>query len=88
MKGSRGDKRLKTSALDRMGVIQMGWQFSLLGDGALLEIAVTLADFQHSGNDPRWISPQKIMLNFGAIISATILRNRGKPPTRSTPPYV
>ena len=47
--------------LDRMGLIDMGWQFSLPGDGALLGAAVTLADGQHSGNDPRLISPRKIM---------------------------
>ena len=73
--------------LDRMGVIEMGWQFTLLGDGAPLGMAVRLADCQHSGNDPKWISLQKIMLNFGTI-SATIFRSRGKTPKGSTPLYV
>ena len=73
-----------------MGVIEMGWQFTLLGDGAPLGMAVTLLDCEHSDNDPGQISPQKIMLNFGAIISATIFRNRRKfnTPKGSTAPYV
>ena len=71
-----------------MGVIDMGRQFSLSGDGAPLGMAVTLADRQHSGNDHRRISPQKIMLSLGAIISATIFRNGGNTPNGSTPPYV
>ena len=50
--------------------------------------AVTLADCQHSRNDPRRISPQKIMLRFWAIITSTIFRNRGNVPSGSTPPNV
>ena len=33
-------------------------------------MAVTIADRLHCRNDPRRISQLKIMLNFGAIISA------------------
>ena len=51
-------------------------------------MAATLAESQYSGNDARRISPEKIMLNFGAIITATIFRNRGSTPRGSTPPYV
>ena len=40
-------------------------------------MTVTLADRQHSGNDPRWMSQRKIMLSFAAVISATFFRNRG-----------
>ena len=50
-------------------------------------MAVTLADRQHSGNDPR-LSQRKIMLSFGAIISPTFCRNRGNTHKGSTPPYV
>ena len=74
--------------LDRMVVIDMGRWFSLSGDGPTFEMAVTLADGQHSGNNPRWTSLQKIMLCFGAIISTTFFRNIGKTPEGSTPPYV
>ena len=47
--------------LEGMGVIDKGREFSLPGDGAPLGMAVTLADRQHSGNDPRHISPRKVM---------------------------
>ena len=50
-------------------------------------MAVTLADCQHSGNDPQQISPQKIILSLGAIISATVFRNGWNTPKGSTPPY-
>ena len=72
---------------DRLGVIDLGRQFSLSRDGAPLAIS-TLADRQHSGNDRRWMSLRKIMLIFGAIISATIFRNRGNTLKASTHPYV
>ena len=55
---------------------------------ASLGMAVTLADCQHFGNDHRWISPQKVMRNFGAIIYTPIFRNRGKKPKGSVPPYM
>ena len=51
-------------------------------------MAVTLTDPQHSGNDPGWISPRKVMLNFGAIISTTVFTNTGNTPKGSAPPYV
>ena len=56
-----------------MGVIDMFRYFSLSGDGASLGMAVTLAGRQHSGNDHRRMSLRKIVLSFGAIISATFL---------------
>ena len=52
-----------------------------------MEIAVTLADREHSGKNPRRMSLRKIMISFGAIISATFFRNRGNTPKGSTPPY-
>ena len=55
-----------------MGVIAMGRWFSISGDGAPLGVVVTLADRQHTGNDPQCINPRKIMLNFGAIIYTII----------------
>ena len=69
-----------------MGVIDMGRQFYISARGwdILLGMAVTLADRHHSGNDPRRISPRKIMLRFGAIISATIFKSRGNTPKGST----
>ena len=66
----------------------MSRQFSLPRDGAPLGMAVTLVEWQHFGNDPRWKSLQKIMLSFGAIISTTIFINRGNARRGSTPPYV
>ena len=48
-------------------------------------MAVTLVDCQHSGSDPRRISPLKIMLSLGAIISETIFKNRGNTSKGSTP---
>ena len=33
-----------------------------------------------TGNNPRWMSQWKIVLSFGAVIAATILRNRGNTP--------
>ena len=59
--------------------------FSLSGDGASLGMAVTLANRQ---NNPRLMSLHKIMLCFGAIISATIFRIRGNTPKGSTLPCV
>ena len=49
-------------------------------------MAVTLADRKHSGNDPRRMSLRKIMLSFGAIISATFFRNGGNTPERINTP--
>ena len=43
-------------------------------------MAVTLADREHTGNYPRRINPRKIMLSFGAIISATSLEIEGTHP--------
>ena len=59
--------------------------FSLSGDGAALGMAVTLADRQHSGYDPRRMSLRKIKLSFGAIITLTISRNRGNTSKVSIP---
>ena len=39
-------------------------------------MAFTLADRQHSENDPRPISARKIILSLGAILSATIFRKK------------
>ena len=50
-------------------------------------MASTLAERQHTGNDPLQISLWKMTLNFGATMSATILKNRGNIPRGSTPPY-
>ena len=67
--------------LDRMGVIDMCRQLSLSGDGAPLGMAVTLADRQHFGNDPRRMSYlRKRMHSFGAIVSATFFRKIGNTP--------
>ena len=51
-------------------------------------MAVTFADCQHSGNDPRQMSQQKIMLSFGAIIFVTYFRNGVRTPKGSTPSSV
>ena len=51
--------------LDRTRVIDMGRQFSISEDGSPLGMAVTLAERQYSGIDPRQNSTRKIMLNFG-----------------------
>ena len=51
-------------------------------------MAVALADLQHSGNYHRRRSLRKVLLSFGAIISATFYRNRVNTPNWSTPPYV
>ena len=48
-------------------------------------MAVTLADRQHSGNDPRRKRILKRMLGFGAILFATFFRNRGNASNGSTP---
>ena len=50
--------------LGQNGFIDIGRYFSLSGYGAPLRMADTLADRQHSGNDPRLMSLRKIMLNF------------------------
>ena len=50
-------------------------------------MAETLAERQHTGIDPLRISLRKMTLNFGATMSATILKNRGNTPRGSTPPY-
>ena len=73
---------------DRTDVIDMGRQFFLWWDGAPMGMAVTLADRQHSGNDPRRMSLRKIMLSFGAIISTTFIRNGGNTPNGLIPPFV
>ena len=67
-----------------MGVIDMGGSFLYQEMEHPWEWQLKLADRRHSGNDPRRISPQKIRLYFGAIISATIFRNRGNSPKETT----
>ena len=57
-------------------------------DGAPLGMAVTFVDRVVSGNNPRGMSLQNVMLNVGEIISATIFRNRYNTRKGSILPYV